>query len=269
MIDLSALNEEWQQWVHISLKRGVNLNEIASELFSRGWVEAGESLLSLRGTPPLRPNINTKVNKVVLSDKIVNITQTYRDPQVVVIDDFLSEVEALALIESSKDRLTSSQVVDNNDGGSVSSDARTSDSVGYTRGYSPLIETIEARAAELLNWPVVNGEGILVLRYEVGQEYRPHYDYFDATTRGGLRLMKTGGQRVGTFLMYLSDVEAGGGTCFPTLGLEIRPKMGRAVYFANMDAFGGVDNKTLHGGMPVVEGTKYLATIWLRERAYH
>ena len=68
--------------------------------------------------------------------------------------------------------------------------------------------------------------------------------------------------------MFLSEVEAGGSTCFPKLNLEIRPKVGRAVFFSNVDLTGQIDEMTLHAGMPVIQGIKYLATVWLREKPY-
>ena len=80
--------------------------------------------------------------------------------------------------------------------------------------------------------------------------------------------MAVGGQRVGTFLMYLSDVDAGGATRFPSVNLEIRPKAGMAVYFADLLATGEPDRLSLHASIPVIEGTKYLATKWLREKPY-
>ncbi len=80
--------------------------------------------------------------------------------------------------------------------------------------------------------------------------------------------LANGGQRVGTFVIYLSDVEAGGCTVFPALGLEVRPKKGSAVFFANVDADGTPDRKTLHGGQVMTRGVRDIATTWLRESVY-
>ena len=107
-----------------------------------------------------------------------------------------------------------------------------------------------------------------MLQYEKGSEYRPHYDWFDASRPGPRKHLERGGQRVGTIVMYLSDVEAGGGTSFPNIGLTVQPKKGAAVFFANSDAYRHPDPQTLHAGEPVEKGVKYIATKWLRERAY-
>ena len=115
---------------------------------------------------------------------------------------------------------------------------------------------------------MVHGEGLQVLKYGKGQEYRPHYDFFDPKNANYQKNIGKGGQRVGTLLMYLSDVEAGGGTNFPKINLEVRPKKGMALYFANTKFDGSIEPLSLHAGMPVNKGTKFLATKWLRANPY-
>ena len=68
--------------------------------------------------------------------------------------------------------------------------------------------------------------------------------------------------------MYLNDVAEGGGTDFPDVGLSIVPRQGRAVYFAYTGHFGEVDPLSLHAGLPVIRGEKWIATKWLRQKAY-
>jgi len=80
--------------------------------------------------------------------------------------------------------------------------------------------------------------------------------------------MATGGQRVATLVMYLNDVEAGGSTVFPSIGLDVLPRKGSAVYFAYTSDAGETDPRTLHGGSPVTAGEKWIATKWLRQRRY-
>ncbi|WP_296405805.1 2OG-Fe(II) oxygenase, partial [Psychrobacter sp.] len=150
----------------------------------------------------------------------------------------------------------------------IEHNARTSTSTSYQRGQTDLIKTIEARIAELLNWPIDHGEGLQLLRYEDGGEYRPHFDYFDPAQKSSQIVTEKGGQRLGALLMYLSEVDSGGSTRFPNLNFEIRPKKGSALYFANTDLNGDIEPLTLHAGMPVTEGVKYLATKWLREKPY-
>ena len=125
------------------------------------------------------------------------------------------------------------------------------------------------------NFPFVKEQGDLdvalaepveVIRYEPGQLYRPHYDWFDAATPGGRTRIESMGQRLATVLIYLSDVAEGGSTLFPVLGLDVRPARGRALFFSNVDDRGETDRRVLHGGAPVVTGCKQIATCWFSSR---
>jgi prolyl 4-hydroxylase len=110
---------------------------------------------------------------------------------------------------------------------------------------------------------VENGEGLQILHYRPGAEYKPHYDYFDPNEPGTPTILKRGGQRVATLVMYLSEPEKGGGTIFPDVHLEVAPKRGNAVFFSYTRAH--PSTRTLHGGTPVIAGEKWIATKWLRE----
>ncbi len=81
-------------------------------------------------------------------------------------------------------------------------------------------------------------------------------------------MLKHGGQRVATLVMYLNDVEAGGSTVFPEVGLDVLPRRGHAVYFAYTTEEGQLDKRSLHGGSPVSAGEKWIATKWFRQRNY-
>jgi prolyl 4-hydroxylase len=143
---------------------------------------------------------------------------------------------------------------------------RTSNGMFFSRGESELLRRIEERIGRLVNWPVENGEGIQVLNYKPGAEYRPHYDYFDPAEPGTPTILRRGGQRVATLVMYLNNPEKGGGTTFPDAGIEVSPQKGNAVFFSYPRP--QPDSLTLHGGAAVVEGEKWIATKWLRERRF-
>jgi prolyl 4-hydroxylase len=105
-------------------------------------------------------------------------------------------------------------------------------------------------------------------RYEKGDEFRPHYDWFDPLSPSRREALRRGGQRVGTFVLYLTDVEEGGGTAFPVRDIEVRPRKGKALFFANTNSYGKPDRDTRHAGLPVVKGVKFIANKWLREREH-
>lgn len=265
---LQNIEQTWQDWVSVNLKRKVPVNTLASTLVEHGMPEAALELLRQHNLSISCPEIDLSKNQVSLPDKDVSVLFASSSPMVVVIDNFLHNKECKQLIKHADTELLDSKVVNPDDGKSVQHQGRTSSSTSYQRGETPLVKKIEDRISALLNWPVKNGEGLQILKYKKGGEYRPHFDFFDPKLESSANIVKKGGQRVGTFLMYLSDVEAGGGTAFPNVGFEIRPKAGMALYFANTKMTGQIDEQTLHAGLPVTSGVKYLATKWLRQEAY-
>ena len=145
---------------------------------------------------------------------------------------------------------------------------RTSDGMFFERGENELVARLEQRIATLLNWPVENGEGLQILRYAPGAEYKPHYDYFDPGEPGTPTILKRGGQRVATLVMYLQRAREGRRhRRFPDVDLEVAP---RARQRACSSATTGPHPSTqsLHGGAPVIAGEKWIATKWLREREF-
>ncbi|RJG07951.1 proline hydroxylase [Noviherbaspirillum cavernae] len=214
------------------------------------------------------PDIDTSANTLQTPDRLVHVLTTFSSPRIVVLGNVLSDDECDALCAYTEQRLTRSPVVGDTDGGTQLHAHRTSKGAMLGRGETELIARIDARLAAIARWPVQNGEGLQVLRYEKGNEYRAHYDWFDPDQPGPRKHLEHGGQRVGTFVLYLCDVDEGGGTSFPNLGLEVQPRKGNAVFFRNTDDYGSPDRQTLHAGAPVVSGIKFVANKWLRERAY-
>ena len=97
-----------------------------------------------------------------------------------------------------------------------------------------------------------------------------HFDSFDYETDDGKTNWEPGGQRMITVIAYLNDVEEGGETGFPELGIDIPPKKGDAVVFHNTlpidaGAHPKIHPRSLHGGMPVLKGEKWMVNLWFRE----
>ena len=125
---------------------------------------------------------------------------------------------------------------------------------------------LQSRMLVPLRTPMAQAEYLSLLRYGPGQEYRAHRDYLPPSAlRPGVRSAGAG-QRVHTVFCYLSDVETGGETDFPLLGVRIRPARGRVVHIHNLHPDGAPDESTLHAGLPVERGTKWLGTMWTRQR---
>ncbi len=105
-------------------------------------------------------------------------------------------------------------------------------------------------------------------RYDLDQEYKAHYDYFPPGTREHQVFCQFTGQRTWTFMIYLNDVEEGGATRFRRLEKTILPEKGKAVIWNNLNLDGSVNPYTIHHGMKVRKGSKYVITKWFRERGW-
>lgn len=228
-------------------------------------LDAGRHMARAHKRVP-EPNLSGSPRQIDLGDRVVDVLLSVARPRVVVFGNFLSAEECDALIALARPRMARSLTVENNTGGEAVNADRTSNGMFFRRGETELIATIEARIARLTHWPVENGEGVQVLNYKVGAEYKPHYDYFDPAAPGTPTILKRGGQRVGTLVMYLNNPEQGGGTTFPDAGLEVCPQKGHAVFFSYERAH--PSSQTLHGGAPVIAGEKWVATKWMREREF-
>ena len=177
----------------------------------------------------------------------------------------LSDDECEELIRRSAVKLARSTTIDSQTGQEIVIPNRSSFGTFFSLNEDNFIARLDGRLSELLRWPVDHGEGIQILRYQVGGEYRPHFDYFPPGDSGSGPHISQGGQRIGTLVMYLNDVEDGGETIFPKIGLSVIPRRGHAVYFSYCNSRNQADPLTLHGGAPVRRGEKWIATKWLRQ----
>ncbi|MBL0422834.1 2OG-Fe(II) oxygenase [Ramlibacter sp. AW1] len=277
------ITPELRTWIIAQAQAGQPAEAVLKAMKASGWnedvaIEAMESTLrghleqqaAANGLPPAvavpEPGVAESPLYLDAGDRRVTVLQTMNNPRVVVFGDLLSDEECDELIGLARPRLARSLTVATKTGGEEVNDDRTSNGMFFQRGENPLVTRIEARLARLVNWPVENGEGLQILQYRPGAEYKPHYDYFDPVEPGTPTILKRGGQRVATIVMYLSEPEKGGGTTFPDVQLEVAPKRGHAVFFSYERPH--PSTRTLHGGAPVIAGEKWIATKWLRERRF-
>ena len=284
------ISVELRQWIVQQAQAGVAPETVLEAMKSSGWDE-DIAIQALEET--LRSHLNQQVatqqaaapvdhepqpvpvpdaqvadspSRLRVLDREVTVLANMKLPRVLVLGGFLSDAECDQIVALAKPRMQRSETVDNLTGGSEVNVARTSRGMFFERGETGVIDRVEKRIAALLDWPIQNGEGLQVLHYQPGAEYKPHYDYFDPVHPGSAPILKRGGQRVGTILMYLNTPKKGGGTTFPDVGFEVAPIKGNAVFFSYDRAH--VNTKSLHGGAPVIEGEKWVATKWLREREF-
>ena len=226
-----------------------------------------EGVVGQRAMPVPEPALQGSPTHIDVGDRQVDVLVSMALPRLVVFANLLSPEECDALIDAARPRMARSLTVATRTGGEEVNEDRTSSGMFFERGENAVVQKLEARIAQLVNWPVENGEGLQVLHYRPGAEYKPHYDYFDPAEPGTPSILRRGGQRVATLLVYLNTPSAGGGSTFPHAHLEVAAQRGNAVFFSYGRPH--CDTRTLHGGAPVLAGEKWIATKWLREREFN
>lgn len=129
----------------------------------------------------------------------------------------------------------------------------------------PLVATVQLRLSELTGIPWSLGEPLQGQRYAPGQEFRPHTDTFNPGGADYYIHCAEGGQRSWTAMIYLNRPEEGGATRFKTIGKTIQPEAGKLLLWNNLLPDGSPNDATLHQGMKVRRGAKYILTQWYRE----
>ena len=285
MTATQAITPELRAWIVEQASAGVSAEVVFKSMCDVGWnpdvaenameTVLTEHLQNINGANTIisdtadaakalpEPALTDSPGTIMVGGRAVTVLLVVKHPRVVVFGNLLSDDECDALIAAAEPKMKRSLTVETKTGGEEVNADRTSDGMFFQRKELSVVAALESRIAELLNWPEENGEGLQILHYGPGAEYKPHYDYFDPSQPGTPTILKRGGQRVGTLVMYLNNPEAGGGTTFPDIGLEVAPRRGNAVFFSY--AAPNPATKTLHGGAPVVRGEKWIATKWLRE----
>ena len=178
-------------------------------------------------------------------------------PHVRLFPGFFTGAECAFLIEAATPALEPSAVVDPATGRLIANPVRTSDAAAFAFvAENPAIHALNRRIAKASGTDAANGEPLQVLRYVPGQEYKPHFDAIGTEAN----------QRVLTFLVYLNDDYERGETEFLANGLSVKGRTGDGLLFRNADENGRADPASQHAGLPVINGVKFLASRWIRQR---
>ncbi len=276
--ETELLPATWWKWLVHNVNRGCADESLLADMTKGGFLQdqAYRALMAARGNPVLPveevevelPHLEGSGVEINLNGHVVRLRVSMERPQVAVLDHVLTPAECDLLIDLGKASAKPSSVVDPSSGEPVAHNARSGQHAFLTMAH-PGLAAIEARLSQLLHWPVERFEHLQAIGYEPGDEYRPHFDWFDPQHQGSASHLVRAGQRVGTLVMYLKSPASGGATGFPSIGgLRVHPSQGSAVWFRDVDALGRPDVLTLHAGDPVQSGTKWIATAWLRERRW-
>jgi TPR repeat protein len=248
----------------------VAARQLAAQLKAHGAAALPEIVATL---PPLilpfRESGRPEPGTMALEDalQVPSVVEMSQRPHVMRIDKLLSADECRLLVACAQPGLRRSNTVDPVTGEAREMELRTSSDASF----DPVIEDVALRVVQLrmaraARVELVQAEHLVVLRYGPGDEYRPHRDYLPPD--GVARHHPDAGNRTRTICTYLNQPEAGGETVFPLADVTVAPMAGRAVVFDNLYADGRPDPASLHAGLPVMSGEKWLATLWLRERRY-
>lgn len=198
------------------------------------------------------------VQSVYPIDNLLITTEILHEyPLIVKFGNVLSDEECQALIDAAAPRMKRSKLANKE-----ISPIRTSSGIFFEANESPLIIEIEKRTSSLMHVPLSHAEGLQVLHYAPSQEFKAHYDFF------GHNHPSSQNNRISTLIMYLNDVEEGGETTFPNLEISVKPVKGSALYFEYFYNDPKLNELTLHCGLPVIRGEKWVANQWMRKQQF-
>ena len=248
-----------------SWERAMQLLQRAAEL---GWAPAQEDLRLLAGAQG-----NDFAAMVAGADleawRRGRPQQLVSDaPRILTVESFLSRAECARLIDRVRGKMDRARVFDPASGvGMVAKERTNSKSeIMPTETDIPFL-LAHARISATTGLPAPFFELPNVLHYLPGQQFTPHYDFLDPQSPGLAADIRSRGQRIVTFLVYLNDDYEGGETDFPELGYRFKGKTGDALMFGNVDPKGAPEPRTLHAGLPPTSGEKWLLSQWVRNRA--
>jgi prolyl 4-hydroxylase len=273
--DFVPLPLAWQIWLQENIQRGCSNASMIEAMVTQGfsikdaesgiaWVKSLESNSVLPLTVENKPTWTRKTHQ----NQTIKTLFSMSSPDIQLFENVLSPQECDDLVALARHKLQRSTTVNTQNGSTEIIGDRTSSGTYFQLCENEAIARIDERLAALTGHPVAHGEGLQVIQYTPGGEYKAHFDFFPPEDPGSTVHLKQGGQRVCTVVMYLNEVQAGGETHFPKLNLMIHPQKGAALKFSYGVGGSQFDARTLHAGMPVVEGVKWIASKWIRERPY-
>ncbi|XP_008427455.1 prolyl 4-hydroxylase subunit alpha-1b isoform X1 [Poecilia reticulata] len=186
-------------------------------------------------------------------------------PYIVRYLDIISDAEIEKVKQLAKPRLRRATISNPVTGVLETAHYRISKSAWLTGYEDPVIERINERIEDITGLEMDTAEELQVANYGVGGQYEPHFDFGRKDEPDAFKELGTG-NRIATWLFYMSDVTAGGATVFPDVGAAVWPKKGTAVFWYNLFASGEGDYSTRHAACPVLVGNKWVSNKWIHER---
>ncbi|XP_053244543.1 prolyl 4-hydroxylase subunit alpha-1 isoform X1 [Podarcis raffonei] len=186
-------------------------------------------------------------------------------PRIVRFVEIISDEEIETVKELAKPRLRRATISNPITGVLETAHYRISKSAWLSGYENPVVARINARIQDLTGLDVSTAEELQVANYGVGGQYEPHFDFGRKDEPDAFKELGTG-NRIATWLFYMSDVAAGGATVFPEVGASVWPRKGTAVFWYNLFPSGEGDYSTRHAACPVLVGNKWVSNKWIHER---
>lgn len=280
---MTTVSSQWKNWVLQCLLTRVPIEEVATTLSQNGFVPHTIRQLLGANLPPALPlgndtpfftrlansfeshngscsnNANPSGNKTSSHDALLS------DPSqlsLYAVEHFLSEQECDDIIALTRGKLTPSSLA----GAASSENIRTSSTCELAQLNSRVVQCVERRIVDRLQLGVGEQEVIQAQHYQVGEYYKPHYDFFPPGTPQYLSHCASRGQRTWTCMIYLNEDCEGGHTRFTKLGISVKPQKGKALFWNNLLPTGEPNLNSIHYAEPVTRGNKTVITKWFRSK---
>jgi len=191
--------------------------------------------------------------------------EVYLQPRIVLYHGLISDAEIDTIKELATPRFKRATVQNYKTGELETAHYRISKTAWLKDHEHPHIANIYSKANQLTGLNMETSEELQVSNYGIGGHYEPHYDFARREEKNAFASLGTG-NRIATLLMYESNVELGGGTVFPRLGIALKPVKGTVAFWYNLHANGEGDDLTRHAACPVLAGNKWVSNFWIHER---
>jgi len=225
----------------------------------------GVKLMKPKVEARLRCRYFTNNNNPYLILGPIKEEEAYLNPRLVVYHDVISDREIETVKQLAQPRLKRATVQNSVTGELEPANYRISKSAWLKSEEDKHIDTVVKRIGVITGLDMNTAEDLQVVNYGIGGHYDPHFDYARKEEVNAFASLGTG-NRIATWLFYMSDVEAGGATVFPVIDVALWPKKGSAAFWYNLIPNGEGNENTRHAACPVLSGSKWVSNKWIHER---
>ena len=195
----------------------------------------------------------------------IKVEEAFKKPHLLVFYDIMSDEEIRIVKEMSGPRLKRATVQNSQTGQLETAKYRIGKSAWLKDSEHEAVHRVNQRIEDIIGLSTETAEELQVVNYGIGGHYDTHFDFARKEETNAFKNLGTG-NRIATWLNYMSDVEAGGATVFPELGVTIWPQKGSAAFWYNLHRNGDGDMLTRHAACPVLVGSKWIANKWFHEQ---